>query len=47
MRCCDDKKQDCQKLENLKGKPKDCSPQQVRECHDEAKKHPWTAREGK
>ncbi|MFO7898352.1 MAG: hypothetical protein R6V58_04750 [Planctomycetota bacterium] len=30
----------CEKPENLKGKPEDCSPEQVKECHDEAEEHP-------
>jgi hypothetical protein len=30
----------CKKPEQLKGKPKDCSPDQIKECHDDFKKHP-------
>lgn len=30
----------CLNPEDLKGRPKDCSPQQVRKCHGDAKKHP-------
>jgi hypothetical protein len=33
-------KQGCQKPENLKGKPQDCSPEQVKKCHGDAKTHP-------
>ena len=33
-RCC------CQKPENLKNKPGQCSPQQIKECHGAAKGHP-------
>jgi hypothetical protein len=40
MCCCDDKKQGCQKRENLKGQPEDCSPRQVRKCHGDVKRHP-------
>ncbi len=36
---CDGKK-GCQKPEELKGKPLDCSPEQVRKCHGNAKGHP-------
>ena len=43
MCCGNDKKQDCQKPENLKGRPEDCSPEQVRACHGDVKKHPCTA----
>jgi hypothetical protein len=37
----------CLKPENLKGKPEDCSPQQVRKCHGDVKKHPCAARKAK
>lgn len=32
----------CQHPEKLKGEPKDCSPEQIAECHPEAKadEHP-------
>ena len=30
----------CQKPEKLKGKPQECSPEQVRECHGDVKQHP-------
>jgi len=35
--CCCNKKKGCQKPENLKGKPKDCPPEQVRKCHGDVK----------
>jgi len=38
--CCNDKK-GCQKPENLKGKPDECSPEQIRKCHG-GKAHPCT-----
>ncbi|MFO8008203.1 MAG: hypothetical protein R6V05_10750 [Candidatus Brocadiia bacterium] len=41
--CCETK--GCQKPENLKGKPEDCSPEQVRECHGDAEDHPCTEAE--
>jgi hypothetical protein len=44
MRGCN-KKKGCQKPKNLKGKPEDCPPEQVRKCHGDAKKHPCTAKE--
>ena len=40
MCCCNDKKEDCQKPENLKGKPEECSPEQIRKCHGDVKEHP-------
>ena len=30
----------CQKPHQLKGKPKECSPEQIKECHGDAKDHP-------
>ena len=30
----------CQKPENLKGKPEECSPEQIRKCHGDVAKHP-------
>jgi len=30
----------CQRPKKLKGKPKDCTPQQVKECHGDVQKHP-------
>jgi hypothetical protein len=30
----------CEKPENLKGKPGECSPEQIRKCHGETKEHP-------
>jgi hypothetical protein len=30
----------CQILENLKGKPEECSPEQIKECHGEGVQHP-------
>lgn len=32
----------CQKPEKLKNKPEQCSPEQIKECHGPAKKHPCT-----
>lgn len=33
---CEEK---CEHPEKLKGKPGDCSPEQVEECHDPVKEH--------
>jgi ArsR family transcriptional regulator len=30
----------CEHPEKLKGKPEECTPQQIRECHGDVKKHP-------
>jgi len=36
--CCDEKTQ-CRKPEELKGKPEECSPEQIKKCHGNAKEH--------
>ena len=36
----DDTEDKCQKLENLKAKPQECSPEQIKECHCDVKAHP-------
>ena len=33
-------KPQCRKPQELKGKPQDCSPEQVRKCHGTPEKHP-------
>ncbi len=35
-------KEKCRKPENLKGKPGECSPEQIRKCHGDADSHPCT-----
>ena len=35
-----EKKEGCQKPEELKGDPKECSPEQIRKCHGDAAGHP-------
>ncbi|MDM8552574.1 hypothetical protein QUF72_20985 [Desulfobacterales bacterium HSG2] len=37
--CCEEKSK-CWFPDKLKGKPKECSPDQIRECHGEEGKHP-------
>jgi hypothetical protein len=32
--CC------CEKPEKLKGKPEECTPEQIEECHGEVQDHP-------
>ena len=36
---CEEKKT-CQKTEKLTGKPQDCTPEQIKECHGDSKQHP-------
>lgn len=33
-------KKKCQKPENLKGKPEECTPEQIKKCHGTEKTHP-------
>ena len=37
---CDEKEKGCQKPEELKGKPAECSPEQIKKCHGDEKAHP-------
>ena len=46
MCCCDNKKQGCQKPENLKGKPQDCTAKQIEKCHGKGKDHPCAPKKG-
>ena len=32
----------CQKPENLKDKPENCTPEQIKKCHGEQTEHPCT-----
>lgn len=34
---CNDR---CQKPENLKTRPEECTPEQIRKCHGDNKSHP-------
>ena len=38
--CCNERDQRCRKPGDLKGKPEDCSPEQIRTCHGDAAAHP-------
>lgn len=44
VKMCDCK---CQQPEKLKGKPGECTPVQIRECHGDEKKHPCSGDEKK
>ncbi|MCK4860095.1 MAG: hypothetical protein KAS87_06020 [Candidatus Omnitrophica bacterium] len=37
---CSHEKSGCQIQEKLKGKPEECSPEQIKECHGEGTHHP-------
>ena len=41
--CCNEK-QKCRKPEDLKGEPRDCSPEQIAECHGTDAEHPCCER---
>jgi len=36
----DSPKTGCQKPENLKTTPQECSPEQIKKCHGDVKEHP-------
>jgi hypothetical protein len=38
--CCADKKSVCQCPEELRGKPEECTPEQVEKCHGSKEEHP-------
>lgn len=38
-----DCKRGCKRPKHLVGKPEECSPEQIRECHGDAKGHPCAA----
>jgi len=38
--CRNEKQPGCQKPENLSGKPEECSPEQIRQCHGDVEAHP-------
>jgi len=39
--CCGKTK--CERPKDLKGKPEECLPEQVKKCHGNVKKHPCAA----
>lgn len=38
--CCAENKTGCQCPEELKGKPEECTPEQVEKCHGSKEEHP-------
>jgi len=38
--CKSESKKGCEHPERLKGKPKECNPEQIKECHGEGVEHP-------
>jgi hypothetical protein len=47
MCCCKNKKEGCQKPENLKDQPQNCTAEQIKECHGDAQEHPCTCNKDK
>lgn len=37
----------CEKPQNLKGKPEECSAEQIRKCHGSVKQHPCAPQDKK
>jgi len=35
-----EKKEGCQKPDELKGDPQECSPEQIKKCHGDTEEHP-------
>ena len=40
-------KRGCQFPDKLKGKPTDCTPKQIKECHGSIRKHPCVPKKNK
>ena len=38
--CKAESKKDCEHPDKLKGKPEECTPEQITECHGDVKEHP-------
>ncbi len=45
--CFDTQKSGCQFPDKLKGKPIDCTPKQIKECHGSIGKHPCVPKKSK
>jgi hypothetical protein len=43
--CKAESKKACEHPEKLKGKPGECTPEQIRECHRDVKEHPCVTEE--
>ncbi len=44
---CDGKECGCQNPEELKGKPEECSPEQIKKCHGDVTEHPCIKKDEK
>jgi len=45
--CCSEKEGGCQCPEELKGKPEECTPEQIEKCHGKGAEHPCIPQEEK
>jgi hypothetical protein len=45
MCCCKEEGKGCQRPDDLKGKPQDCPPGQIRKCHGDVQTHPCAAKQ--
>ncbi|MDO9211475.1 MAG: hypothetical protein Q7V48_12135 [Deltaproteobacteria bacterium] len=45
--CCAEKNSGCQCPDELKGKPEECTPEQIKECHGITGDHPCLVKEEK
>jgi hypothetical protein len=45
--CCAEKNPGCQCPDELKGKPEECTPEQIKECHGTTEDHPCVPKEEK
>ena len=43
--CKAEKENTCEHPEKLKGKPGECSPEQIKECHGDIEEHPCISTE--
>ncbi len=43
--CKAESTKECEHPEKLKGKPGECSPEQIKDCHGEVKEHPCASKE--
>ena len=47
MMCFARQKNGCQHPDKLKGKPTDCTPKQIKECHGSVRMHPCLPKKSK
>lgn len=45
--CCASQKSGCERPEELKGRPEECTSEQIKKCHGTAGEHPCVPQEKK